>query len=241
MSASFAEPQLNSGCVYPLWAGENSLAFISERGTSKIFAYAIKWNWTTGRCLFKVFKYFSFAYGWQWACAHVQKKLISLHTLKQSYAFSLDGWVSSRCIYQGVASIYGEPKWSLYFALGLSSPLWFLSSSGQHEWTEHCGCSGERELHLYFWERYPNFTPYKLQLLALPTYQYSFWSFHFHLDKFSCLSICFNFFMSVSTLGERKRLLWGRTSVRKEPSPLFSKGLALEPHSHPLCDCVGGS
>ena len=26
MSASFAEPQSNSGCVYPLWAGENSLA-----------------------------------------------------------------------------------------------------------------------------------------------------------------------------------------------------------------------
>ena len=49
MSASFAEPQLNSGCVYPLWAGENSLAFISERGTSKISASAIKWNWTTGR------------------------------------------------------------------------------------------------------------------------------------------------------------------------------------------------
>ena len=46
MSASFAEPQLNSGCVYPLWAGENSLAFISERSTSKISASAIKWNWT---------------------------------------------------------------------------------------------------------------------------------------------------------------------------------------------------
>ena len=98
--------------------------------------------------------------GSMWACGKETDLLI--FTLKQCYAFRLDGWVSSRCIYQGVASIYGEPKWSLYFALGLSSPPWFRSSSGQHEWTEHCGCPGERELHLNFWVPYPNSTSYKV-------------------------------------------------------------------------------
>ena len=55
--------------------------------------------------------------GSMWACGKETDLLI--FTLKQCYAFRLDGWVSSRCIYQGVASIYGEPKWSLY----LGSPL----------------------------------------------------------------------------------------------------------------------
>ena len=59
--------------------------------------------------------------GSMWACGKETDLLI--FTLKQCYAFRLDGWVSSRCIYQGVASIYGEPKWSLYFALGLSSQV----------------------------------------------------------------------------------------------------------------------
>ena len=48
------------------------------------------------------------------------------------------------------------------YTLRSGSPLWFLSSSGQHEWTEHCGCPGERELHLNFWVPYPNSTSYKV-------------------------------------------------------------------------------
>ena len=52
-------------------------------------------------------------------CACAKETDLLIFTLKQCYAFRLDGWVSSRCIYQGVASIYGEPKWSLY----LGSPL----------------------------------------------------------------------------------------------------------------------
>ena len=190
------------------------------------------------RCLFKMFKYFSFAYDRE----HVSmwKRNWSPYIYAQAVLCIPFGWLGFVKVHLSGSREHLRGT-EVVVILGLSSPLWLLSNSGQHEWTEHCGCPGERELHLNFWEHYPNFTPYKLQLLALPTYQYSFWSFHFHLDKFSCLSICFNFFMSVSTPGERKRLLWGRTSVRKEPSPLFSKGLALEPHSHPLCDYVGGS